>query len=105
VVALKDEANVVLVQFVALLDAEFVDRLIEKMILAGPGSIEHPDDAEERGLPRPRRAHDGNEFAGLNVQGNTTKKEKFVRADVNGFFKISQLDQRLHGISLNATRT
>src|SRR5271154_3507618 len=46
VIALKHKTDVVLVQFVALLGAEFVDRLIEKKVFAGPGAVQHADNAE-----------------------------------------------------------
>src|SRR6266853_195669 len=40
VVALENETNIGFVQFVALLDVEFVDRLVEKIIFAIPRAIE-----------------------------------------------------------------
>jgi len=62
VVALENEADVVLVQFVALLGVEFVDRLIEEKVFTGPGAVEHAEDAKERGLSCPGRAHVGNKL-------------------------------------------
>src|SRR5437763_17048195 len=44
VVTLKDETDVLLVQFVAPLLLEFVDGLLIKVILARPRAVEHAED-------------------------------------------------------------
>jgi len=48
VVALENETDIGFVQFVALLDVEFVHRLIEKIVFAIPRAIEHADNAKQR---------------------------------------------------------
>ena len=101
VVALENEADVVLVQFVALLGVEFVDRLIEEKVFTGPGAVEHAEDAKERGLSCPGRAHDGDKLAGLDVQGDAAKNEEFVRSGLEGLLDVFQLDEGLHVCSLS----
>ena len=97
VVGLENETDVVFVEFVALLVVHFVDGLIVKKIFAGPGSIEHADDGEQSGLPCPGWTHEGDEFAGVDVQGDAAEHIKFVDAGVEGFFDVAELDERLHG--------
>ena len=96
VVGLEDEADVVFVELVALLGVEFVNGLIEEQIFAGPGAVEHAEDAEEGGLPCPGGTHEGNELAGLDLKGDAAKDIEFLRAGLEGFFDVLQLDERLH---------
>jgi len=71
VIGLKDETDVVLVEFVALLGAELVDGLIEEEVFAGPGTVEHTEDAEECGLACAGGTHEGDELAGLDFERDT----------------------------------
>src|SRR5216684_6010215 len=99
VVALKYEADVGFVQFVALLDVEFVDRLIEKVVFSAPRAIEHSDDAEQRGFSRAGRAHEGDELAVLNIQRDAPQDEKLAASRLEGLLEISHLNQRFHKLS------
>src|SRR5713101_1343713 len=101
VIALEDEADVGFVQLVAFLDVEFVDGLIVKIVFAVPRAVEHADDAEQRGFSGTGRSHEGDEFAGLNVQGDAAEDEEFAAAGVEGLLKISHLNQRFHKRSLS----
>ena len=92
VVGLEDETDVVFVEFVALLVVEFVDGLIEEIVFAGPGGVEHADDGEERGLPCPGGTHEGDEFAGLDFEGDAAKDVELVGSGVEGFFDVAELD-------------
>ena len=67
VIALEHEADVLLVQLGAVLRAELVHRLIEEVVLAGPGAVVHADDVEQRRLAGARRPHDRDELALLDV--------------------------------------
>ena len=89
VVGLEDEADVVFVEFVALLVVEFVNGLIEEIVFAGPGTIEHADDAEEGGLPCPGRTHEGDEFAGQDVESDATEDVEFVGTGIGRIFRCS----------------
>src|SRR5439155_896051 len=42
---------------------QLVHGLAQEVELTGPGVVEHAEDAEQGGLPRPRRPHDGDELA------------------------------------------
>src|SRR5258708_31738996 len=105
VIALENEADVGLVQLVAFLDIEFVDRLIVKVVFAAPRAVEHADDAEQSGFSRAGRAHEGDEFALLNVQRDAAQHKKLAAASLENFLEISQLNQRFHKISLSPEYT
>ena len=77
VVALEDEPDLVLVELGQSPLIERVDRLIVEVILALRRRVEHPEDMEDRRLPRPRRPHDGQEFALAHVQINVPQHECF----------------------------
>jgi hypothetical protein len=97
VIGLKDETDIVFVQFVALLGVEFVDGLIEEIVFAGPGAIEHTDDGKQRGLPCPGWSHKGDEFAGLNFESDAAQDVKLVGSGAEGFFEVTKLNERGHG--------
>src|SRR4029077_192547 len=99
VVALKDEANVGFMRLVAFFDVEFVDRLIKKVVFAAPGTVEHADDAEQRGFSGAGRAHEGDELTLLNIQGDAAQNEKLAAAGLEGLLEISHLNQRFHKLS------
>ena len=96
VITLKDESDVVLVQFVPLFDAEFVHRLFEEKIFAGPRSVEHSKNAQQRRLASPRRAHDRDKLARLNLQRNTAKHEVFAASQIVSFLQILELNEWRH---------
>jgi hypothetical protein len=92
-VGLEDETDVVFVEFVALLVVDFVNGLIEEIVFAGPGTIEHAEDAEEGGLPCPGRTHEGDKFAGQDVESDATEYVEFVGTGIVGFFNVLELDE------------
>src|SRR5215469_2963837 len=100
VIALKDKPNVGFVQFIAFFDVEPVNGLTIEVEFAGPGAIEHSDDAEQRGFSCAGRAHDGDKFARLNIQIDAAQKKEAVRPRLHGFFKVSQLNLWFQEISL-----
>src|SRR5271170_6840975 len=57
------KANIGFVKLVAFFDVEPVDWFAVEVVLARPGAIEHPDDAQERGLTGSRGAHEGDKLA------------------------------------------
>jgi hypothetical protein len=69
-----------------------VNGLVEEKIFAGPGAVEHPDNAEQRGFSRARRTHDGDKFALLNFEIDAAQDEKLAAAGIVRFFEISELD-------------
>lgn len=93
VIRLEDETDVVFVEFVALFGVHFVYGLIKEVVFAAPGGIEHADDAEERGLPRPGGTHEGDEFAGLDFERDAAENVKLIDAGVEGFFDVVELDE------------
>jgi hypothetical protein len=50
----------------------------------------HPEQMEQGGLPRPGRAHDGNELALLDVNVHATKDKCLRRPMFKVFFDVSQ---------------
>src|SRR5712692_3740749 len=92
VVALKHKSDVALVQLVALLDVELVHRLVEEVILAAPGAVEHPDDAQKRGFTRARGPHNGDKLARQNVQVDAPQHEELATSLVIGLFQTAQLN-------------
>jgi hypothetical protein len=89
VVALKNKSDVRLVQFVALFDVEFVNGFAIEIIFANPSAIEHSDNAEQSGFSSAGRSHNGDKLGWLNIQIDTTKQKKTVRARFNGFLEIA----------------
>src|SRR5579872_6290647 len=94
VIALKDEADVLPVQLGPLLAIELVHDMVEEVELARPGVIQHAKNAEQRGLPRPRRPHDGDEFARLDVHIDAAQYISHARPGLVSAFHISQLNHR-----------
>src|SRR5581483_4513185 len=93
-VALEDEAYVVLVKLIALLGVQSVNRLFHEVVLAGPGTVQHSDDAEQTGFSRPGRVQYDDEPPRLDVQRHARQHVKLLRANVIHPWYISQLGQR-----------
>src|ERR1700676_5274453 len=102
VIALKNEADIGFVQLVAFFDVELVDRLIEEIVFAGPSTVEHAYDAQQRGFPGAGRSHEGDKLTLLNVDVDTAKHKKFAAAGLEGLLQVSQLNQRFHKLSLGS---
>src|ERR1019366_5675952 len=94
-VALKNETDISLVQFIALLDAQLMNGLIEKAIFASPCAVKHSDDRQQRGLARAAGPHDGHKFASLNIQIYSAQNKKLSRGNVVRLFQTSQLNERV----------
>jgi hypothetical protein len=105
VIALEDETDIGFVEFVAIFDAEFVDGFAIEKIFAGPGAIEHAENAEQRGFACAAGAHDGDEFAGGDVQGDAAEDEEFAAAGIVGFFEMVETNQRFHESSSKYVRS
>ena len=100
-VALKDESNIRLVQFIPLLHIQLVYRLIEKVVLPRPRAIQHPDNAQQRRFAGPRGPHNGDELTLSNVDAHPPQQEKLVRSRLDGLLQIPQLNQRFHKFSFS----
>src|SRR5262245_4542639 len=72
-IALKHKADVLLVQFHPLLRLHLMNGTVEKIEFAGPGAVEHTQDAQQRRFSRAGRTHDGNEFALLDLRINAAE--------------------------------
>ena len=94
-VALKDEADVLVAQVAAFVLIQFVDRLIEEVKLAGPGAVVHSDKMQQGGLTRARRPHDGDELALLDIDVDASQDEGF--ADTMGveLLDVAELDHKI----------
>ena len=92
VIALKDEADVLLVQFHAVLGLHLVHRMVQKIELAGPGAVEHADDAQQRGFAGAGGAHDGYELAFLDLEVDPAQDERLGRAVFEVFLDVAETD-------------
>src|SRR6266850_8508666 len=104
VIALKHEADVRFVQLVALLDVELVDGFSVEKVISRPRTIQHSKNAQQRGLARAGRPHDGHKFARLNIEIDSAQQVKFIRSGLDYFLQISQRYQRFHIGSLRFER-
>jgi hypothetical protein len=95
VVALKHEADVLLVQLGAILGRELVHRLVEKVVLPRPRAVVHADDVQQRRLSGARRPHDGDELPLLHIQVDPAQHVRAARAVRIRFLDISQADERV----------
>src|SRR5208337_658262 len=68
VITLKNHADILLRQLGAFLALHGMNRLLSKPKLALPAVVEHGQHVEQRRFSRPRRSHNGDEFALLNLQ-------------------------------------
>src|SRR5581483_4341059 len=87
-IALKYEADVALIQLHAFLGFEFVNRMPQKMELAAPDAVEHPENREQRGLTGTGRPHNGDKLAFLNIQINSSQD---IGPSVAGFVELLQI--------------
>src|SRR4051812_17111465 len=69
-----------------------MNRNIVEKVFAVPRLIVHTEDMQEGGFARARGAHDRNEFAGVNVQIDSSQHIRLRRAVGEIFFYATQLD-------------
>ena len=81
VIALKDEADVPLLQRGAILGGERVNRMPHQVVLAAPGAVVHAEDVEQRRLAGARRSHDRDELAWLDVERDAAQDEGLPSPD------------------------
>src|SRR5580704_12923806 len=101
-IALEHEPEVFLVHLVAVLLLHRVDGVIQKMVLAGPTAIVHPDQVQQRGLARAGRTHDRHKLAFLNVHIDAAEHERLSRTVLEEFFYVAKPD---HSLSLSSLVT
>ena len=65
VIALEDEADVLLLQRQPVFLTQRVHRLSLQLVFAPPVGVVHPENVQQRRLPRSRRSHDRDELPGL----------------------------------------
>src|SRR5262249_9656566 len=100
VVALKHEADVLLVQLRALLRIEAMNGLVHEVVLAGPRAVVHPEDMEQGRLARPRRPHDRNELAFLDIDVHSAQDVGPAHAMWIRFFDVAKRDKHQRPESL-----
>lgn len=71
-----------------------VDRVTEEVVLTAPLLAEEPEDTEERGLPRSRRAHDHHELAFADREVGVAEHRGVAGAGGVGRLKLIQLDHQ-----------
>src|SRR5258708_39892042 len=94
-VALKDEPDVLITQVASLVLIQFVDRLIEEVILARPGAVMHADQMQQRGLPGAGRSHDGNKFAFFDFRVDAPQDESLSNTMGVELLDVSQFDHKI----------
>jgi hypothetical protein len=98
VVALENEPDVFLLQLLALLAPDRVHLVAEELVFAGEGAVVHAQDVQQGGLARAGRAHDRDELALGDVQGDAAEHEHLASALVVGAVDVAETDQRFtHG--------
>ena len=70
-----------------------VYRVVEEFELAGPGAVQHAQDAQQGGFAGSRWTHDGDELAFLNLPLDAAQH---VGAAVSPFVKLVQVRQFNH---------
>ena len=91
-IALENKAEVLLVQLVPVFLLEPVDRMIEEVILAGPVAVVHANQVQQRGFSGAGGAHDGHEFALLDVDIDSAKHERFGRSMFKILLNVAETD-------------
>ena len=94
VVALEDEAERLAPQPSQLVAVEARDILAHEPVGAGGGAIQAAEDVHQRGLARPRRAHDRKVLARIDLQAHPVQDLDVEVPGVEGLGHIRQLDQR-----------
>src|SRR5258706_16110473 len=93
-VALKDEPDVLIAQVASLVLVQFVDRLIEEVILARPGAVMHADQMQQRGLSGAGRSRDGDKFAFFDFSVDAPQDEGLSNAMGVELLDVSEFDHR-----------
>src|SRR5439155_9013365 len=92
VVLLKHKPHVLLVERDPVPGLHLVHGVIEEAILAGPVGVEHAEHREQRGLPRPGWAHDGDELARGDLDGDLPQNEEAAVALGHALVEALELD-------------
>src|SRR5947209_3502584 len=100
VVALEDEADVVLVERGALSGLHLVDGLLHEKIFAAPRAVEEAEYGEQRRLPRTRRPHDGDELALAHFEIDAAQDVRSTRGRLVKLFAGSPFNHTLLALSL-----
>ena len=74
---------------------QLVHRLIEEVVLAGPGAVVHADDVQQRRFAGARRAHDRDELAFLDVEVDAAQHVAAAGAVRVGLLDVAQPDERV----------
>lgn len=88
-VTLKNEANVLFVKLGAILLIDAMDRMIQEIVLTGPGGVMHPEKMQQRGFPRPGGAHHRNKLTLFDVNVDAAKDIGFGGSVLKKLFDIS----------------
>ena len=80
VIALKNEADVPLLNLEAVLLAQLVNGMIAEVVLAGPRGIVHAEHVQQRRLAGARRSHDGDELSFADIETDAPEHECLRRA-------------------------
>src|ERR1700728_5341980 len=66
-IALEDEAYVLLIQLRAVFLVHLVDRLVHEIVFPGPRAVMHAEKMQQRGFTGPRGSHGGDTLAVFDV--------------------------------------
>src|SRR5207245_2523816 len=104
VILLKHEPDVLLVERHAVLGLHLVHQVVQEAVLAGPVAVEHAEHGEQRGLPRPGGAHDGDELASGDVERDLPQDEQAAVALGDGLVEVLELDHSYLNATMGSTR-
>ena len=91
-ILLKNKSNILLVQLGALLEVEFMDGLLEKVVLTAPVAIQHPHNREQGGLAGAGRTHNRDKLPVLHGGADSPQDVIPSRTRRIGLFDVLQLD-------------
>jgi len=94
VIALEDEADVLLVERRPMLGFERVDRLVEEVVLAAPGGVQHAQNGQQGRLAGPGGSHDGDEVALVDLEVDAAEHEGLGDPALEVLLDVAQTDHR-----------
>jgi len=97
VIALKDEAEELLVKLHPVLLVHLVDGMVHQIVLAGPITVVHAEEMQQRGFAGSRRPHDGDELAFFDVQVDAAQDVSLGGAVFEVLFNVTKLNHKIQG--------
>ena len=95
--ALEDESDFLVADVGEFVAVELGDVCAVEEVVAGGGAVEAADHVHEGGFAGAAGAHEGDEFAGLDVECDAADGVHIYLAGVVGLVDVGECDDRFHG--------